>query len=125
MAVVSREYGLDHMEVFSKSITKINFKLFLEGLRRNYPFHDIPLIMNNLSLHKNQDTKALMEELGFIYIYAPVHAPEYNGIEEVFSMANQIIKKKWQDNMLGNDQEDFLMSVLGQLALIYPGVIAS
>ena len=51
---VSIKYGLDHMEVISKSITKINFKLFLEGLRRNYPINDI-------LLHKNQDTMALMD----------------------------------------------------------------
>ena len=123
-AAVSREYGLDHIEVFSKSITKINFKLFLEGLRRKFPFDDILLVMDNLSLHKSQETKALMDELGFMYTYTPVYAPEYNGIEEVFSMAKQIIKKKRLDNMLGNDEEDLVRIIYNAFHSIDPHHIA-
>ena len=46
MAAVSREFGLEHIEIFRHSITKIRFKLFLEGLRRKYPFDDILLVMD-------------------------------------------------------------------------------
>ena len=46
IAAVSREYGVDHIDVFGRSITKIKFKLFLEGLRRKFPFDDILLVMD-------------------------------------------------------------------------------
>ena len=46
IAAASREYGLDHIEVFRHSITKIKFKLFLEGLRRKFPFDDILIVMD-------------------------------------------------------------------------------
>ena len=44
IAAVSRERGLDHVEVFRHSVTKRNFKVFLEGLRQKYLYDDI-LIM--------------------------------------------------------------------------------
>ena len=46
IAGVSRERGLDHIDVFRHSFTKIKFKLFLEGLRRKYPFDDILIVMD-------------------------------------------------------------------------------
>ena len=46
IAAVSREYGLDHIELFDRSITKIKFKIFLEGLRSKYPFDNILLVMD-------------------------------------------------------------------------------
>ena len=51
------QYGVDHVEVFPKSINKIKFKAFLENLRNKYPFEDIILVMDNLSLHKSKDTR--------------------------------------------------------------------
>ena len=68
--------------------------------------------------------KALMDELGFMYTYTPVYAPEYNGIEEVFSMAKQIIKKKRLDNMLGNDEEDLVRIIYNAFHSIDPHHIA-
>ena len=53
LLAVSREYGVDHVEVFPKSINKVKFKAFLENLRSKYPFEDIILVMDNLSLHKS------------------------------------------------------------------------
>ena len=92
IAAVSREYGLEHIDVFSRSITKIKFKLFLEGLRRKFPFDDILLVMDNLSLHKSIEVRALMDELGFLYSFTPVYSPAYNGIEEVWSQSKRYIK---------------------------------
>ena len=75
MLAVSREYGVDHVEVHPKSINKIKFKAFLDNLRNKYPFEDIILIMDNLSLHKSKDTRERMDELGFLYSYTPAYSP--------------------------------------------------
>ena len=53
IAAVSREYGIEHIEVYEKSITKIKFKAFLDNLRSLHPFDDMMLVMDNLSLHKS------------------------------------------------------------------------
>ena len=45
---VSREYGMDHVQVFPKSINKTKFKVFLQNLRAKFPFDDVLLVMDNL-----------------------------------------------------------------------------
>ena len=63
------------IHVHDKSINKKKFFTFLETLRLKYPFEDILLMMDNLSLHKAKDTKKRMDELGFMYTYTPVYSP--------------------------------------------------
>ena len=75
IAAVSREKGLEHFDVFERSITKIKWKMFLEDLRNKNPFDDIILIMDQLSLHKSRDTVERYDELGFMYAYTPVQSP--------------------------------------------------
>ena len=75
LVAVSREYGLDHIEVHVKSITKIKFKMFLENLRSKFPFDDIILVMDNLSLYKSNHMKSRMDELGFLYAWTPKYSP--------------------------------------------------
>ena len=43
-AAVSREYGLAHFEIYPHSISKIKYKMFIDGIRRKYPFDDIMLV---------------------------------------------------------------------------------
>ena len=105
---MSREYGLDYLDIYRHSITKVKFKLFLEGLRRKFPFDDILLVMDNLQLHKSGEVKDLMDELGFLYTYTPPYSPAFNGIEEVFSQAKLLIKKKRLHCLLSNTEEDLI-----------------
>lgn len=60
------------------------------------------LVMDQLSIHKSIETKALLDELGFYYSYTPVYDPKFNGIEEVFSMAKRLIKKKRLELIIKN-----------------------
>ena len=53
IAAVSREYGVDHIQVFQRSVTKIKFKIFLEELRNRYPLDNMILMMDNLNVHKS------------------------------------------------------------------------
>ena len=92
LVAISRERGVDLVEVFEKSINKQKFKVFLETLRSKYPFDDILIMMDNLSLHKSNDTRQLMDELGFLYAYTPVYSPQYNGIEEVINIGKKKVK---------------------------------
>lgn len=62
--------------------------------------------MDQLSLHKSRETKDLMDELGFLYTYTPVQSPQFNGIEEVFSIGKNIIKKKRLEAILNGGEEN-------------------
>ena len=46
IAAVSREYGLEYLEVYRYSVNKYKFRFFLHNLRRKYPFDDILLVMD-------------------------------------------------------------------------------
>ena len=54
---VSRERGIEHIEVNVKSVTKLKFMMFLQTLRSKYWADDIMIMMDQLSLHTSFATK--------------------------------------------------------------------
>ena len=93
IVAVSQEIGLEKIEVYKNSINRTKFKMFLDNLRSKYPFDDIMLVMDNLSIHKSLEVKERMEELGFKCSYTPEYSPQYNGSEEVIAMGKHLVKK--------------------------------
>ena len=41
--------------------------------------------MDNLSVHKTKEVKALMDDLDIVPVWAPTYSPDYNPIEFIFS----------------------------------------
>jgi len=79
---------------FKDSINVSKFKVFLDELRTKYPFEDIILMLDNLSVHKSRYSKERMDELGFKYLWTPPYSPAYNGgIEETWSLGKRVIKQ--------------------------------
>ena len=105
---VSRERGVELVDVYKKSINKRKFKHFLERLRQLNYADDIMLMMDNLSFHKSGDTKQRMDELGFSYTYTPVYSPQYNGIEEVIGIGKQVVKQRRLELILRGEEEDLM-----------------
>mgnify|MGYP003331634981 CR=1 FL=1 len=50
--------------------------------------------MDNLSVHKSEEIKERMTELGFSFTYTPAYSPRYNGIEEVIGIGKMKVKQK-------------------------------
>ena len=50
--------------------------------------------MDNLKAHISYYTRERMDELGFAYVFSPPYSPEYNGIEHVFSIFKNNLKKE-------------------------------
>ena len=120
LVAISRERGVDLVEVFEKSINKQKFKIFLETLRSKYPFDDILIMMDNLSLHKSNDTRQLMDELGFLYAYTPVYSPQYNGIEEVINIGKKKVKNTRLEMLVHNKPIDLRHVILSSFRGIEP-----
>ena len=93
VGAVSREKGVELIMTWPKSVNVMKFKVFLDELRRLNPFDNIILMMDNLAVHRSNHTKERMEELGYRYTWTPRYSPQYNGIEEVWNMSKQYIKK--------------------------------
>ena len=60
------------------------------------------LVMDNLSVHKSIPSIERMDDLGFRYCWTPPYSPEYNGIEEVFSMSKRYIKENKLNALVNN-----------------------
>ena len=82
------------MQIFRKALNVDMFLVFLEDLRAKNPFTDMILMMDNLRVHRSERARDRMDELGFKYCYTPRYSPQYNGIEEVWAMAKQHIRKE-------------------------------
>ena len=93
VGAVSREKGVELIMTWPRSVNVMKFKVFLDELRRSNPFDNIIVMMDNLAVHRSNHTRELMDELGFRYAWTPRYSPQYNGIEEVWNMSKQFIKK--------------------------------
>ena len=91
---ISREKGIELIDIHKKPINKMKFKQFLDRLRQLNFCNDVMLVMDNLSVHKSGGIKERMRELGFSFTYTPVYSPRYNGIEEVIGIGKRELKKQ-------------------------------
>ncbi len=55
------------------------------------------VIMDNLSAHKSEKVRELIEAVGCEVLYLPPYSPDYNPIEEAFSKIKGILKKVTHD----------------------------
>ena len=85
LAAVSREKGVELAMTFKRSVNVPKFKLFLDELRRRYPFDNMLIVFDNLAVHRNQHVLERMEELSFRWAFTPRYSPAYNGIEDVWA----------------------------------------
>jgi len=53
LVAVSREYGIHLIMTFMNSVNVSKFKVFLDELRRKFPFDDMMLLLDNLAVHKS------------------------------------------------------------------------
>ena len=51
------------------------------------------MVMDNLSVHKSETVRELIEGAGAQVLYLPPYSPEYNPIEEAFSKIKNLIRK--------------------------------
>ena len=51
------------------------------------------IVLDNLSAHKSERAKELIEERGCQLLYLPAYAPDFNPIEEAFSKIKSALRK--------------------------------
>jgi transposase len=51
------------------------------------------VVMDNLSAHKTEEVRELVEEAGCELLYLPPYPPDLNPIEEAFSKIKGILRK--------------------------------
>jgi len=79
---------------FNDSIDIRKFKVYLEELRAKYYFDDLCIYFDNLSVHRSKHIRERLDELSIAYVYSPPYSPDFNGIENVFSIFKNKIKRE-------------------------------
>jgi len=58
--------------------------------------------MDNASWHRSEKIVQMCRDAGVVLEFLPPYSPDFNPIEEHFSVLKKFIKKKWHEN------EDFI-----------------
>jgi transposase len=69
------------------------FEAYLEGVLAPSLRRGQIVVMDNLSVHKGERIKELIEERGCELLYLPPYSPDLNPIEEAFSKIKRILRK--------------------------------
>ena len=80
LAGISKDKGLEHYQIFQRSVNVDKFKEYLAGVRAANPDKKICLFMDNLGAHTSKKSKSEMKRLGFRWIFNVPYSPEYNPI---------------------------------------------
>ena len=73
--------------------TSVVFEAYLEQVLAPKLRRGQVVVMDNLSAHKGERVRELIEERGCELIYLPSYSPEYNPIEEAFSKIKRLVRK--------------------------------
>ena len=111
LAGISKEYGLEHLEMYPSSVNIPKFKLWLQDLRDKYFFADLVLYMDNLRVHVSKAVRERMDELSIAYVFSPPYSPDLNPIEYVFSIVKRDLKCKRLRAVLHGERFDIRREV--------------
>ena len=101
LAGISKENGLEHFQIFEKSVNTAKFKEYLAGLRAANPDKKICLFMDNLGAHICNASMEEMKKLKFRWILNVRYSPQWNPIELVFSQFKANFKAARARKMMG------------------------
>lgn len=96
LAAVSKNRVINY-RTRNGSFNRESFTSFLDNLITiliNDGYSKTMIIMDNCSIHKEEEVKNIIESRNFHLLYTPPYSPQLNPIEEVFSKWKNIIKRK-------------------------------
>ncbi|EUC57295.1 DDE family endonuclease [Rhizoctonia solani AG-3 Rhs1AP] len=88
--------GIIHLDVFPCAVTGAIFNAFIEGLldvMNPWPRPNSVLVMDNAPIHKTGGIRELVEARGCRLLYLPPYSPQFNPIEEAFSVIKARIRR--------------------------------
>ena len=94
IAAISLENGLEDFAIHPKSISTEEFKAFIKKLSDRFGGKPFAVFLDNLSVHKTNQSKAMFTELNITPIFNIPYSPQYNGIESYFSLVKCEYKKE-------------------------------
>jgi transposase len=75
------------------STTSVVFEAYVEQVLAPTLHEGQVAVMDNLSAHKGERVRELIEERGCQLVYLPSYSPDFNPIEEAFSKVKGLVRK--------------------------------
>lgn len=115
LASITQEGGMGACLSIEGSTTKEVFEAYLEEVLCPTLKRGQVVIMDNLSSHKGERVRELIEGRGCELIYLPPYSPDFNPIEQAFSKLKGLLREACARN------RETLMEVIGEaLSAITP-----
>ena len=102
--------GKNHYEMFDESTTSLKFRDFIS----NMPWpNGTTIIMDNVAFHKSHIVRNICLHKGYAIAFIPPYSPDYNPIENVFSVVKNTYRKLNLDHSL--KQHDIIRTSIANL----------
>ena len=111
LAGISKERGLEHYQIYERSVNIVRFKDYLTNLRQANGDDAICIYMDNLRVHTSDITKGNMRELKFQWIYSLAYEPDLNPIEYIFSHIKKNFRELRAKKFMGLIQDSHLAMI--------------
>ena len=85
--------GMGSSLVVEGSTNKMLFETYIERVLCPHLEDGQVVVMDNLSAHKGDRVRELIEGRGCELVYLPAYSPDFNPIEEAFSKIKSILRK--------------------------------
>jgi transposase len=93
LASITREGGMGPCLTVEGATTKEVFESYIEQVLAPTLRDGQVVVMDNLSSHKGERVKELIEERGCELIYLPPYSPDFNPIEQAFSKIKNLLRE--------------------------------
>ena len=104
--------------VFEDSVNKEKFKQYIDAVSLKYPTDEICFFFDNLSVHRSYEVRRHLEINNIPYIFCPAYSPDFNGIESVFSIYKNMLKRERMKALSNNKKIDLEEETLKIFKLI-------
>ena len=110
---ISEEHGIEHTQIFEKSVNTEKFLEYISRLRATSPFDLIAIFMDNMTVHKTIVVKDKLIELKIEALYNVPYMPDYNPCECCFSKIKNHYKRT-KLNALVNERNWDVKSLINE-----------
>ena len=100
--------GMGSSMAIEGSTTKDMFEAYIEHFVAPTLSAGKVVVMDNLSAHKGQRVRKLVEDRGCELLYLPPYSPDLNPIEEAFSKVKQLLR------VMGARAKETLVEAIGK-----------
>lgn len=93
LSSIGKEWGMGASLVVEGSTNRMVFETYLEDVLCPTLKRGQVVVMDNLSSHKGERVRELIEQKGCELVYLPPYSPDFNPIEQAFSKLKGLLRK--------------------------------